>query len=156
MATLKPSCPGCMSVADRYTIGNDTAVGTPSPPSRRGSLVKSHPFKASDGLYLGTPTIVPNRNFCLIVANRGKAVLHPHTHLDNMITDKESVAEGADQTMPRSVDGNNERMAADGGRVPVLIIAKLCGVIESQTPIGYEDEKGFHYGADLADWFFSI
>jgi len=24
------------------------------------------------------------------------------------------------------------------------------------VPFGYEDEGGFHYGASLADWFFTI
>ena len=58
--------------------------------------------------------------------------------------------------MPLKVDRDTMRIAGHKVRSSVCIIAKLCGVMESQVPIGYEDEGGFHYGADLADWFFSI
>jgi len=32
-------------------------------------------------------------------------------------------------------------------------IAKWCGAIASHVPAGYEDETGFHYGANGGDWF---
>ncbi len=58
--------------------------------------------------------------------------------------------------MPLTVDGNTLRNAGHKVGLPVRIVARLGGVIESQVPIGYEDEGGFHYGANLADWFFTI
>jgi hypothetical protein len=61
-----------------------------------------------------------------------------------------------DRTMPLTVDRNTLRIAGHEVGSLVRIIAKLCGVMESQVPIGYEDEGGFHYGANLTDWFFSI
>jgi len=36
------------------------------------------------------------------------------------------------------------------------IIALLRATIETQAPVGYEDEAGFHYGLDATGWFFSI
>jgi len=34
--------------------------------------------------------------------------------------------------------------------LPVRISVKFFGVIESQVPVGYEDDGGFHYGAEMA------
>ncbi len=77
-------------------------------------------------------------------------------HRHNMITGKELTTGHVGQTMPLPSDGNIMRIAGHKVGLPVRIVAKFCGVIESQVPIGYEDEGGFHYGANLADWFFSI
>jgi len=73
-----------------------------------------------------------------------------------MITGKELTTGHVDQTGPLSPDGNIMQIAGYKVGLPVRIVAKLCGVIETQVPIGYEDEGGFHYGANLADGFFSI
>ena len=73
-----------------------------------------------------------------------------------MVTGKELTAGYVDQTMPLTVDSDTMRIAGHKVRLPVRIVAKWCGVMESQVPVGYEDEGGFHYGADMADWFFSI
>jgi len=54
------------------------------------------------------------------------------------------------------VDSNTLRMAGHKVGLPVRIVVKFCSVIESQVPIGYEDDGGFHHGVNLADWFFSI
>ncbi len=73
-----------------------------------------------------------------------------------MVTGKELATGHVDQTMTLPSDGNIIRIAGYKVGLPVCIVTRLCGVIESRVPIGYEDEGGFHYGANLADWFFSI
>lgn len=73
-----------------------------------------------------------------------------------MVTDKESATGYVDHTVPVPSDGNIMRIAGHKVGFPVGITTKLCGMIESQVPVGYEDEGGFHYGADMAGWFFSI
>ena len=57
---------------------------------------------------------------------------------------------------PPSSSASNLRIAWHEVRFPVRIIAKLRAAIEARAPVGYEDESGFHYGADATDWFFSI
>ena len=73
-----------------------------------------------------------------------------------MVAGNELATKSAGQTMPLTVDSNTIRIAGRQVGLTVRIVAKLCGVIESRVPIGYEDEGGFHHGADRADWFFSI
>jgi len=38
----------------------------------------------------------------------------------------------------------------------VRIIMKLRAAIEARVPVGYEDAKGFHFGADAAEGSFKI
>ena len=33
----------------------------------------------------------------------------------------------------------------------VQVITRLRATIEARVPVGYEDETGFHYGADVTD-----
>jgi len=73
-----------------------------------------------------------------------------------MLAGKELATECVDQKMPLAVDSNTMRIAGHKVGLPVRLVAKLRGVIESQMPVGYEDEGGFHHGVNLADWFFSI
>jgi hypothetical protein len=73
-----------------------------------------------------------------------------------MVTGKELATGNVDRAMPLTVDGNTMRIAGHKDGVPVGVIAMLCGVMESRVPVGYEDEDGFHYGANLADSFFAI
>jgi hypothetical protein len=73
-----------------------------------------------------------------------------------MVTGKELTAGYVEQTLPLSSDGNITQTVGHRVGFPVWIVAKLCGVMESRVPVGYEDKGGFHYGADLADWFFII
>jgi len=91
-----------------------------------------------------------HRNFCLFVAKKGKAYSRLNADLHNMVTGKELTAGYVDRTMPLTVDGNTMRIAGHKAGVSVRITAKLCSLIESQVPVGYEDEGGFHYGTDMA------
>jgi len=71
-------------------------------------------------------------------------------HFHNMVTGKELVAGYADQKLSAPIDGDRTRTTGHKAALPVRSLVKLCGVIKSRVPIGYEDETGFHYGADLA------
>ncbi len=73
-----------------------------------------------------------------------------------MVTGKELATGQFDQTTSLTADSNIVRIAGHKVSVPVRIIAKLCGVMETRVPVGYEDEGGFHYGLDMAGWFFTI
>jgi hypothetical protein len=73
-----------------------------------------------------------------------------------MVTGKELTAGCVEQTMPLSSDGNIMRVAGHKAGLLVRIVTQLCGMVEAYVPFGYEDEGGFHYGANLADWFFTI
>jgi len=67
-----------------------------------------------------------------------------------MVTGNELVTGRADRTLPQPVDGDSARITGRKVGFPIWKIAKLYGVIKSRVPIGYEDEEGFHYGANLA------
>ena len=73
-----------------------------------------------------------------------------------MVAGKQLARGRVEQTTPVPSDGDRTRMAGRRGGFPIRDIAKLCSVVESRVPIGYEDESGFHYGANLSDSFFSI
>ena len=72
-----------------------------------------------------------------------------------MIAGSQLAERHVEQTMSSS-SASTLRIAWHEVRFPVRIIAKLRAAIEARVPVGYEDETGFHYGADAADWFFSI
>jgi len=67
-----------------------------------------------------------------------------------MVTGKELAAGRADQERPLSLEDNHRQFAGRQVAFPVHMVAKLCDAIASRVPFGYEDENGFHYGADLA------
>ena len=71
-------------------------------------------------------------------------------YLRNMVTGKELAASGAEQERPLSL--KDEHLQSSGCQVgfSARMVARLCDVIASRVPSGYEDEYGFHYGADLA------
>jgi hypothetical protein len=102
------------------------------------------------------PNLAPNRNFCLFVAKKWKAHSRPFTYLHNMVTSKELATRCVDQTVTPAVDRNIVPNAGHRIGLPVRIVVKLCGAMEFQVPVGYENEGGFHYGADMANGFFSI
>jgi len=114
-------------------------------------------FKAGGGLDpINRPATGPKRNFCPFVAKKS-AAFPPHgTHFRQVITGKDLTAGCVEQTKPLPSDGEIMRNARRNAALPVRIVAKLCGAIESQVPVGYEDEGGFHYGADFAGEFYSI
>src|SRR5208282_955197 len=114
-------------------------------------------FKAYGDFHLTSrPTLGRNRNFCLFVAKKRKANYRLNTDPRNMVTGNGLTAGHVDRTMPLTVDSNTMPIAGQKVGLPVRIVVKLCGVVESQVPIGFEDEGGFHYGADMAGWFFTI
>jgi len=108
-------------------------------------LLSHKPFNCRAGL-----------QFLAICCQKRESVFPPKRDLYNMVTGKELATGHVDQMMPLTVDSNIMRIAGHQVGLPLRIIAKLCDVIESQVPIGYEDEGGFHYGANPADEFFSI
>jgi len=71
-------------------------------------------------------------------------------HFHNMVTGKELVAGQADQKLSAPIDGDRALTTEHKAAFPVRSLVKLYRVIKSRVPIGYEDEEGFHYGADLA------
>jgi hypothetical protein len=73
-----------------------------------------------------------------------------------MVTGNGLTTGRVDRTMPLMVDSNTLRMAGHKVGLLVRIVVKFCSAFESRVPIGYEDDGGFHYGANLTDWFFSI
>jgi len=89
-------------------------------------------------------------NFCLFVAKRGRACSRLNIYLRNMVTGKELATVNDDQAMPLAGDSNFGRIAQHQGSVLVRLVAKLSGAMKSRVPLGYEDDGGFHYGADLA------
>jgi hypothetical protein len=97
-----------------------------------------------------------NCNFCLFVAKKGKALFLPIADAHNMVTGNELARGHGDETMPRTDDGSAFRIEGHNVGLSVRIVAKLCRVMKFQVPVGYEDEAGFHYGADIAGEFFSI
>jgi len=58
--------------------------------------------------------------------------------------------------MPLQSDTNAVHTAWREAWLPARIIAKLRAAIPSHVPVGYEDETGFHYGANAGDRFFFI
>jgi hypothetical protein len=73
-----------------------------------------------------------------------------------MVSGKELAAGSVEQTGPLSSDGNIMRTVGRGIGFPGWVAAKLCRLMESRAPVGYEDKGGFLYGADVDDWFFTI
>jgi hypothetical protein len=73
-----------------------------------------------------------------------------------MIAGSQLAERHVEQTMSSSSASDPLRIAWHEVRFPVRIIAKLRAAIEARVPVGYEDETGFHYGADATDWFFPI
>jgi len=106
--------------------------------------------------FTNSPTHGRNRNFCLFVAKKGKVHFHRITDPHNMVTGNGLTTGHVDRTMPLAVDSNTMRNAGHKVGLSVRTVAKLCGVMESQVPVGYEDKGGFHYGANFADSFFSF
>ncbi|MFZ1072466.1 MAG: hypothetical protein WAO21_03425 [Verrucomicrobiia bacterium] len=102
------------------------------------------------------PATPKNCNFWLFVAKKRKACFRLNSDLRNMVTGNGLATGHVDPMMPLTVDSNTIRIAGHQFGLPFRVIARLCGMIESRVPIGYEDEGGFHYGVNLADWFFSI
>ena len=73
-----------------------------------------------------------------------------------MVAGKELATGDADRGMPLIVARNTRQMGRHQVGFPLRGIVKWLGLMETRVPVGYEDEDGFHYGADLAGWFFSI
>jgi len=67
-----------------------------------------------------------------------------------MVTGKELVTGRVGQTLPQPAGGSSARTTGRKVGFSIRKIAKLYGMIKSRVPIGYEDEEGFHYGANLA------
>ena len=73
-----------------------------------------------------------------------------------MVTGNGLTTERVDRTLPVTMDCGTGEIPGHKVGLPVRVIVKLFGVIESHAPVGYEDKGGFHYGANLAGGFFSI
>lgn len=68
-----------------------------------------------------------------------------------MVTGNKLATRCVGKAMPLTMDSNIMQTAGCQTGLPVRIAVKLSGVVESQVPIGYEDEGGFHYGAEMTD-----
>jgi len=71
-------------------------------------------------------------------------------------SDSQSAERYVEPTMPLKSATNAVQKAWPEAGFPVRLIAKWCGAIASHVPAGYEDETGFHCGANAGDWFFLI
>jgi len=89
-------------------------------------------------------------NFCLFVAKRSEALFDRNLYLCNMVTGKELTTGTADRATPAAGDKSGRQIEGHRVGFPVWFAAKLSGMMESKAPLGYEDESGFHWGADLA------
>jgi hypothetical protein len=74
----------------------------------------------------------------------------------NMVTGKQLATIQAGETFPLPLDRRHGRIAWHKIGSPPRIIAILRASLEARAPVGYEDDSGFHYGADVTGWFFSI
>ena len=73
-----------------------------------------------------------------------------------MVTSIRLATEWAPKALPLPLDHQSGRVAWYKIGSPLRIIAVLRATVEARVPVGYEDEAGFHYGADITGWFFSI
>jgi hypothetical protein len=74
----------------------------------------------------------------------------------NMVAGTQLAEKRTGEMMPLPLDRNSGRIAWHQIGSPVRIIAILRATLKARVPVGYEDEAGFHYGAEAAGWFFSI
>lgn len=65
-----------------------------------------------------------------------------------MVTGAQLATKEVVQMMPLPLDRNKGRIAWYKIGSPVRIIAILRATVEALVPVGYEDEAGFHYGAE--------
>jgi len=70
----------------------------------------------------------------------------------NMIAGIQLAERHVEQTPPSSSASKPLRIAWHEVGFPVRIVAKLRAAIDARAPVGYEDETGFHSGADATDW----
>jgi len=74
----------------------------------------------------------------------------------NMIAGNQLAAGRVQRTLPMRLAGSILWTVWNEVSWPVRIAAKLRNAIEVHTPVGYEDETGFHYDSQSSDGFFSI
>ena len=73
-----------------------------------------------------------------------------------MVTGTELAGNRIAGVMSLPLDRSNGRITWYQVGSPVRIAAILRAAIAARVPVGYQDESGFHYGAEAKDWFFSI
>ena len=56
-----------------------------------------------------------------------------------------------ERTMALASNGDTRRTTGHEVGSSVRIVTKLRATLEARVPVGYEDETGFHYGADATD-----
>ena len=69
----------------------------------------------------------------------------------NVIATKWLAKKCLERTMALPSGGDGLQSAGPEAGSAVQIITKLRSTIEARVPVGYEDENGFHFGADAAD-----
>jgi hypothetical protein len=95
-------------------------------------------------------------NICKEVDKERRADFGVCDDARNMVTSKQLATKPAVKAVPLPLDRHNGRIAWYKIGSPLRIIAILRASLETRAPVGYEDDSGFHYGANVNEWFFSI
>jgi hypothetical protein len=69
----------------------------------------------------------------------------------NVIATKWLAKKCLERTMLLPSGGDSLQAAGPEAGSAVQVITKLRASIEARVPLGYEDENGFHFGADATD-----
>jgi hypothetical protein len=77
-------------------------------------------------------------------------------NIRNMVAGNWLTGRCVGQLMPLPANCHDRRIAWHKVGSPARIISALRASIEASVPLGYEDETGFHYGAEATDWSFTI
>jgi hypothetical protein len=97
-----------------------------------------------------------HNNFYEEVDKEGRAHWVNWMDARDMVTSTRLATRGGVGSLPLPLERKGDRIAWYQAGSPVRIIAILRASLEAQVPVGYEDDSGFHYGADASEWFFSI
>jgi hypothetical protein len=73
-----------------------------------------------------------------------------------MVTSKQLATKRFVGTTPLPLDCNGAWIGWNRLGPSIRIIALVRAALEARAPVGYEDESGFHYGAETSGWFFTI
>jgi len=74
--------------------------------------------------------------------------------IDNhiMVTGTELAGKPSAEAVPPTLDRHDGSGAWYRISSPMQLIATLRASIRARVPVGYEDESGFHYGAEASGW----
>jgi len=107
--------------------------------------------------WLGAPAgKLVRSNFYKEVAKEWRESLFVCANCCNVITGTQLAGQQGGKAVALPLGRNDRRIAWHEVGSPVRIVAVLRATMKAQVPVGYEDETGFHYGADNMDLPFSV